>query len=65
MDHQPVEPDTPDAPIPAEPEPVPPSPDDQRARPSTTAGSAARPEYMPGKAPAERSPVDGNGPLDE
>lgn len=42
MDHQPVEPDTPDAPIPVDPDPVPPSPDDQRARPSTIAGSPAR-----------------------
>lgn len=35
MDHQPVEPDTPDAPIPVEPDPVPPLPDDERARPGT------------------------------
>ncbi|MBU4611322.1 hypothetical protein IMZ29_12510 [Achromobacter sp. GG226] len=42
MAHQPVEPDTPDAPIPVDPDPVPPSPDDVRARPSTIAGSPAR-----------------------
>lgn len=35
MAHQPVEPDTPDAPIPVEPDPVPPLPDDERARPGT------------------------------
>ncbi len=42
MHHQPVEPDTPDAPIPAEPDPAPPHPEDVRARPSTIAGSPAR-----------------------
>ena len=62
MAHQPVEPDTPDAPIPVEPNTTPPSPDDARARPSTTAGSPARPEYMPADT---NHPPDANGPLDE
>lgn len=35
MHHQPVEPDTPDAPIPVEPEHPPPTPDDERERPHT------------------------------
>ncbi|GAA5234501.1 hypothetical protein [Verticiella sediminum] len=41
MEHQPVEPDTPDAPIPVEPDPVPPTPDDERARPGTIERGAA------------------------
>lgn len=42
MDHQPVEPDTPDAPIPVEPDPAPPSPDDTRARPGTLSAPLVR-----------------------
>jgi len=56
MAHQPVEPDTPDAPIPVDPDPVPPSPDDARARPSTIAGSAARDLPAPGPAASGQRP---------
>ncbi len=45
MDHQPVEPDTPDAPIPVEPEPVPPSPDDDRARPNPVRQPLVQPRF--------------------
>lgn len=40
MQHQPVEPDVPNAPIPAEPDPAPPDPDEENM--NTSAASTAK-----------------------